>query len=190
MATLSSARRWRRSSPRPDDFPRDVDPRLGLYRTFHAIWSSANVEEEPGHTDADGAGGHRPRAAVADHAAVAPGAAADRDGGLHARGCRLSDRRVGRGGREPGRRGAGRDRAPDPRRRPDHRGRADHRDGHRDHRPRSRPQRHRRRRHPRRGGQPGAGAAARAWSSPTSSSPTTARASTRSRTSSPNSRCR
>src|SRR5689334_18603497 len=33
----------------PGDFPRDVDPRLGLYRTFHAIWSSANVEEEPGH---------------------------------------------------------------------------------------------------------------------------------------------
>jgi len=37
----------------PDDFPRDVDPRLGLYRTFHAIWSSANVEEAPGHTDAE-----------------------------------------------------------------------------------------------------------------------------------------
>ena len=35
----------------PDDFPRDVDPRLGLYRTFHAIWSSANIEEEPGHAD-------------------------------------------------------------------------------------------------------------------------------------------
>src|SRR5512139_647183 len=32
----------------PNDFPRDVDPRLGLYRTFHAIWSSANVEEDPG----------------------------------------------------------------------------------------------------------------------------------------------
>jgi len=32
----------------PEDFPRDVDPRLGLYRTFHAIWSSANIEEEPG----------------------------------------------------------------------------------------------------------------------------------------------
>src|SRR3546814_3046339 len=31
----------------PDDFPRDVDPRLGLYRTFHAIWSSANIEEGP-----------------------------------------------------------------------------------------------------------------------------------------------
>ena len=29
----------------PDEFPRDVDPRLGLYRTFHAIWSSANIDE-------------------------------------------------------------------------------------------------------------------------------------------------
>ncbi len=28
----------------PDAFPRDVDPRLGLYRVFHGIWSSANVE--------------------------------------------------------------------------------------------------------------------------------------------------
>ncbi len=28
----------------PADFPRDVDARLGLYRTFHAIWSSANIE--------------------------------------------------------------------------------------------------------------------------------------------------
>jgi CheY-like chemotaxis protein len=32
----------------PDDFPRDIDPRLGLYKTFHAIWSSANIEEDPG----------------------------------------------------------------------------------------------------------------------------------------------
>jgi CheY-like chemotaxis protein len=32
----------------PGDFPREVDPRLGLYRTFHAIWSSANIEEDPG----------------------------------------------------------------------------------------------------------------------------------------------
>jgi CheY-like chemotaxis protein/DNA-directed RNA polymerase specialized sigma24 family protein len=31
----------------PGDFPTDVDPRLGLYRTFHAIWSSANIEEDP-----------------------------------------------------------------------------------------------------------------------------------------------
>src|SRR5947208_5681773 len=38
-----------------DEFPRDVDPRLGLYKTFHAIWSTANIEEgdEPSH----GAGG-------------------------------------------------------------------------------------------------------------------------------------
>lgn len=28
----------------PGDFPRDVDPRLGLYKTFQSIWSSANVE--------------------------------------------------------------------------------------------------------------------------------------------------
>ena len=41
----------------PDEFPQEVDPRLGLYRTFHAIWSSANIEEEPGHaaeTDPEG----------------------------------------------------------------------------------------------------------------------------------------
>lgn len=35
-----------------DEFPRDVDARLGLYKTFHAIWSTANVEEEPGHAAA------------------------------------------------------------------------------------------------------------------------------------------
>src|SRR5687767_10303059 len=37
----------------PESFPRDVDPRVGLYRTFHAIWSSANIEEDPGHSGAD-----------------------------------------------------------------------------------------------------------------------------------------
>jgi CheY-like chemotaxis protein len=37
----------------PNEFPRDVDPRLGLYRTFHAIWSSANIEEDPEGIDAD-----------------------------------------------------------------------------------------------------------------------------------------
>jgi DNA-directed RNA polymerase specialized sigma24 family protein len=31
----------------PEEFPRDVDPRLGLYRTFQAIWSSAHVNEVP-----------------------------------------------------------------------------------------------------------------------------------------------
>ncbi|HEX8526005.1 response regulator [Allosphingosinicella sp.] len=35
----------------PNDFPRDVDPRLGLYRTFHAIWSSASIEEDPNAND-------------------------------------------------------------------------------------------------------------------------------------------
>lgn len=29
----------------PESFPRDVEPRLGLYKTFHAIWSTANIEE-------------------------------------------------------------------------------------------------------------------------------------------------
>ena len=29
----------------PDQFPRDVDPRLGLYRMFQGIWSSANYDE-------------------------------------------------------------------------------------------------------------------------------------------------
>ena len=29
----------------PEEFPRDVDPRLGLYRTFQAIWQSANADE-------------------------------------------------------------------------------------------------------------------------------------------------
>lgn len=41
----------------PESFPRDIDPRLGLYRTFHAIWSSANIEEEPGHAEPTGAEG-------------------------------------------------------------------------------------------------------------------------------------
>jgi CheY-like chemotaxis protein len=40
----------------PESFPRDVDPRVGLYRTFHAIWSSSNIEEEPGGPENDNAG--------------------------------------------------------------------------------------------------------------------------------------
>jgi CheY-like chemotaxis protein len=37
----------------PGDFPRDVDVRLGLYRTFQRIWASANVDDgaEPGSAD-------------------------------------------------------------------------------------------------------------------------------------------
>lgn len=30
----------------PEDFPAKVDPRLGLYRTFHVIWSSTRMEED------------------------------------------------------------------------------------------------------------------------------------------------
>jgi len=29
----------------PEQFPKDVDPRLGLYRMFHGIWSSANYDD-------------------------------------------------------------------------------------------------------------------------------------------------
>ena len=40
----------------PEEFPSEVDPRLGLYRTFHAIWSTAHVEDEvdpAGHSEAE-----------------------------------------------------------------------------------------------------------------------------------------
>jgi DNA-directed RNA polymerase specialized sigma24 family protein/CheY-like chemotaxis protein len=36
----------------PDEFPREVDPRLGLYRMFQAIWSSTNYDETPENTGA------------------------------------------------------------------------------------------------------------------------------------------
>jgi CheY-like chemotaxis protein/DNA-directed RNA polymerase specialized sigma24 family protein len=29
----------------PDEFPREVDPRLGLYRTFQAIWGSTHLDD-------------------------------------------------------------------------------------------------------------------------------------------------
>ena len=39
----------------PDQFPRDVDPRLGLYRMFQGIWSSANYDDlDNDGIDADG----------------------------------------------------------------------------------------------------------------------------------------
>lgn len=37
----------------PEEFPRDVDPRLGLYRTFQAIWGSSQIDDH----EADLAGG-------------------------------------------------------------------------------------------------------------------------------------
>ncbi|MEG3171725.1 response regulator [Sphingomonas sp. ZB1N12] len=40
----------------PEEFPRDVDPRLGLYRMFQAIWNSANFDEvgDEGASEAEG----------------------------------------------------------------------------------------------------------------------------------------
>lgn len=37
----------------PDEFPRDVDPRLGLYRMFQAIWLSTNYDETAENMSAD-----------------------------------------------------------------------------------------------------------------------------------------
>lgn len=39
----------------PDQFPTDVDPRLGLYRMFQGIWNSANYDDmdEAGEADGD-----------------------------------------------------------------------------------------------------------------------------------------
>jgi len=37
----------------PKEFPTDVGPRLGLYRTFHAIWDSAGKDLVPAHDGAD-----------------------------------------------------------------------------------------------------------------------------------------
>lgn len=30
----------------PEQFPKGIDPRLGLYRMFHVIWSSANIDHD------------------------------------------------------------------------------------------------------------------------------------------------
>ncbi|MDF0489101.1 response regulator [Sphingomonas sp. H39-1-10] len=37
----------------PAEFPRDVDPRLGLYRMFQAIWTSANYDEAADEANVD-----------------------------------------------------------------------------------------------------------------------------------------
>ncbi|WP_066482537.1 MULTISPECIES: response regulator [unclassified Sphingomonas] len=55
----------------PDEFPRNVDPRLGLYRTFQVIWNSANSDvsdDFPG----DGPDGENESIARARLARVAP----------------------------------------------------------------------------------------------------------------------
>ncbi|RSU95394.1 response regulator [Sphingomonas koreensis] len=35
----------------PDEFPREVDPRLGLYRTFQAIWGSTHLDDRVEESD-------------------------------------------------------------------------------------------------------------------------------------------
>ena len=40
----------------PEEFPRDVDPRLGLYRTFQVIWRTTNSDDEIALSD-DGSDG-------------------------------------------------------------------------------------------------------------------------------------
>ena len=35
----------------PDEFPRDVEPRLGLYRTFQVIWRTTNADDESALSD-------------------------------------------------------------------------------------------------------------------------------------------
>ncbi len=51
----------------PDQFPRDVDPRLGLYRMFQGIWNSANYDETGAESagDVDGGQGGGGQEAVA-----------------------------------------------------------------------------------------------------------------------------
>lgn len=41
----------------PEEFPRDVDPRLGLYRTFQVIWGSAHVDARTPDNDDEADGG-------------------------------------------------------------------------------------------------------------------------------------
>lgn len=43
---------------RPEEFPRHMDPRAGLYRVFHKIWESGNVEID-GHVSEDSAGARK-----------------------------------------------------------------------------------------------------------------------------------
>lgn len=37
----------------PEEFPRDIEPRLGLYRTFQAIWQTTHLEELDAGEEAD-----------------------------------------------------------------------------------------------------------------------------------------
>lgn len=52
----------------PDAFPRDIDARLALYRTFHVIWASSNIDVDVDEPDASAA----ERAAHGRLAAITP----------------------------------------------------------------------------------------------------------------------
>ena len=52
----------------PGSFPRDVDPRVGLYKVFNSIWSSANVEVD----EHDESGTEAERVARGRLAAITP----------------------------------------------------------------------------------------------------------------------
>ncbi len=49
----------------PDEFPRDVDPRLGLYRTFQAIWGSTHPDNRADPVDPESGGEAIARARLA-----------------------------------------------------------------------------------------------------------------------------
>ena len=53
----------------PEEFPRDVDPRLGLYRTFQAIWTSSQPD---GDVDGDATLGGGEAVAAARLSRIAP----------------------------------------------------------------------------------------------------------------------
>jgi CheY-like chemotaxis protein len=53
----------------PEEFPRDIEPRLGLYRTFQAIWQTTQVEE---HDSGDAPSGDSEAIARARLAKLAP----------------------------------------------------------------------------------------------------------------------
>ncbi|PCD03944.1 response regulator [Sphingomonas spermidinifaciens] len=53
----------------PEEFPREVDPRLGLYRTFQAIWGSSQIDE---HDDGGAGGSDQEAIARARLARIAP----------------------------------------------------------------------------------------------------------------------
>jgi hypothetical protein len=67
-------------------FPARRGRRSASHRTFHAIWSSANIEEEPGHGNTDGVEENCAGAARPHHFALAEALLLTAMRWLHARG--------------------------------------------------------------------------------------------------------